>query len=121
MINKSALKRAVEKAIEINPTEFTFVAEDSNDFGEPDASKQPSEIKITGIFINEESYTTVSTGDSGQVEKIFSPMIICSWADSCKDIKKDNIVPVNGVTYKVLAVTNLMQLNVAAEISLEVT
>lgn len=119
MINKLALKRAVQKAIEINPTKFTFVGEGSNNFGEPDASKQ-SEVKITGIFVDEESYTTLNVGDSGQVQKVFSPMLICLWDDSCKDIKKDDTVLVNGVTYKVLAVTNLMQLNVIAEISLEV-
>lgn len=119
MINKLALKRAVEKAVAINPTEFTFVDESSNDFGEPDSSKTNA-TKITGMFVDEESYTTLNIGDSGQVQKVFSPMLICLWDDSCKDIKKDNTVLVNGVTYKVLAVTNLMQLNVVAEISLEV-
>lgn len=118
MINKLALKRAVEKAVEINPTEFTFVGEGINDFGEPDSSKT-AETKITGIFADEESYATLNIGDSGQVQKTFSPMIICSWVDSCKDIKKDNTVLVNGTNYKILAVTNLMQLNVVAEISLE--
>lgn len=118
MINKLALKRAVEKAVGINPIEFSFTGEGSNDFGEPDASKT-TEIKIIGMFVDEESYATVNIGDSGQVKKVFSPMIICSWSDSCKDIKKDNTVLVNSITYKVIAVTNLMQLNVVAEISLE--
>jgi hypothetical protein len=95
-----------------------FLIPKKGKYKEPDFNN-PIELDLKGIYIDEESYAPLNSGDSGQVVKTFTPQIICLWSDDIKQIVKGSTVTINGDKYSVLSCINLMQLNLCGEINLQ--
>lgn len=103
--------------------EFTFTRPQENSYQEPDLTKTPSQIVLTGIFhmtAGLGGYASVITLESGKIFSKPMPMILCAWEDfDMAKVQFDDRLVYNGNNYKVVRTTNLNEMDIAADISLE--
>lgn len=57
--------------------------------------------------------------DGGRTFTKFKPLVLCLYEDG-KDIQTDDVVEIGGNKYNVVDITNVKNLNIAFEISLEI-
>ena len=98
--------------------EFRFKREKLNDFKEP-ADESVFAGKLLGLYHEQNSYVSVTTGDTTQTRTKKSPMILCLYEDAdCLEI--GDFVEMNGEKLRVTGVANIQGWNIIADISLEV-
>lgn len=97
---------------------YTVTRKELNEFNE---KTNPVEIgTIRGISHNGSSnHVKVNISDNGQVIEKNTPYIMTTWFNG-SILKKDDIISINSVDYKVAGITNVGEYNIIAEISLEV-
>lgn len=65
-------------------------------------------------------YASVITLDSSKIVSKPMPMILCAWEDfNAAKVQLDDRLLYNGNSYKVVGTTNLNEMSIAADISLE--
>lgn len=97
---------------------YTVTRKELNEFNE---KTSPVEIgTIKGIFHNGSSnHVKVNISDNGQVIEKNTPYIMTTWFNG-SILKKDDIISINSVDYKVTGIANIGEYNIIAEVSLEV-
>lgn len=121
MLNIKVAESAVKANIKRYGKVFTFKRQNKNEYGELIDSFTTYEI--FGLYHETNSYIELNISDSGKIQSKKNPMILyCQNDYEETDIvpKIDDIVEINGRTFKVTGTVNVSELNVFKDISLEV-
>lgn len=96
---------------------YEFKRAELNKFKEP---TDESELagKFLGLYHEQNSYVSVSTGDTTQTRTKKTPMILCFYEDA-KALKFGDIVEINSKKLSVTGIVNIQEWNIIADISLE--
>lgn len=120
MINKQFEAYKVKREIKRSGTEYTFVRNETNEFGEP-TSDITTLGSIKGLYHEQNSNVAVTTGDTTQTRTKKIPMVLCLWDDvSPMVLKVGDTTTINGKVFKVTGVTNIQEWGIIADISLEI-
>lgn len=120
MINKQFEAYKVKREIKRSGTEYTFVRNEANEFGEP-TSDTTALGSIKGLYHEQNSNVAVTTGDTTQTRTKKIPMVLCLWGDvSPMVLKVGDTTTINGKVFKVTGVTNIQEWGIIADISLEI-
>lgn len=110
--SKAKLMRLIQR----HGKRYEFERPDENTFGEP--TGEIKRISIRGIYHGEGVYLPAIKDEAGTTHQKISTMIFCMW-DDAKLLQADDIVFIDGTKCTVSAITNLTELNFAANITLE--
>lgn len=111
------LKNKIERQILMNGQTYAFRKIEKDKFGQTKISDD--KVSIEGMFHQTSSFVKSQDGDGARMVSKPQPMILTLYEDGLK-IEKDYLVEISGQAYKVVDKTNVNNLNVAFEISLEV-
>ena len=76
--------------------------------------------KFKALFHNGSSdHIEISTSDAGSVIQKNTPYVMANWQDA-KNLHMGDITVINSCKYKVTGITNVNQMDIVGEISLEV-
>lgn len=75
--------------------------------------------KLIGLYHEQNSHVSVTTGETTQTRTKKTPMILCLY-DDAKFLKIGDTVKINSKELKVTGVVNIQEWNIIADISLEV-
>ena len=98
--------------------EYEFKRAELNDFKEPTKDSVVAG-KLTGLYHEQNSNVSITTGDTTQTRTKKVPMILCLYEDATF-LKIGDFVKINSKTFKVTGVTNIQEWNIIADVSLEV-
>lgn len=76
-------------------------------------------VTIPGIYHEQSSNVSLTTGDTTQTRSKKIPMILCLY-DDAKLLKFGDIVKINSKLFKVISVINIQEWNLISDVSLEV-
>lgn len=111
------LRNKIKRQILMNGKECTFTTYRLDKYK---SLVVDSEIIVQGIYHEQASHVIKTTSDATIKRKSKIPMLLVL-KDECTDnLKINDSITVNGVAYRVTDITNLMDLNVAYDISMEV-
>ena len=98
--------------------EYEFKRAKLNDFKEP--TKDSVVVgKLLGLYHEQNSNVSITTGDTTQTRTKKVPMILCLYEDATF-LKIGDKVKINSKTFKVTGIVNIQEWNIIADISLEV-
>lgn len=98
--------------------EYEFKRAKLNKFKEP-TSESVSAGKLMGLYHEQNSHVSVTTGETTQTRTKKTPMILCLYEDA-KTLKLGDTVKINSKELKVTGIVNIQEWNIIADISLEV-
>ena len=98
--------------------EYEFKRAKLNDFKEPTKDSVVAG-KLTGLYHEQNSNVSITTGDTTQTRTKKVPMILCLYEDATF-LKIGDKVKINSKDFKVTGVVNIQEWNIIADISLEV-
>ena len=98
--------------------EFQFERAELNAFKEPTDDSVPAG-KLMGLYHEQNSSVSVTTGETTQTRSKKTPMILCLYEDATF-LKIDDFVKINSKKLKVTGIVNIQEWNIIADISLEV-
>ena len=99
---------------------YSFSRVLKNEFGEI-INETPVVVQTaSGIFHETQAYITVSTSEGSRQSRMPSPMILCQWEEVSTQVKRDDVITINGMPMKVTAINNVGNIDVYGDISLEV-
>ena len=110
------LKNKISRFIKTSGTSFIFTHMVEDNYHQ---KVEGEKISIVGVYHEKSSFITLTTSDSGQVQRKKSPMILTLIDESVLKISQGDKVEMNGVTYTVSGVLDIQNFGVAADISLE--
>lgn len=111
-------RNKVNRLIQQKGIELVFLRSSKNEFGES-IKDQSEEIRIKGFYHETSSYVIRVASDDTASRSKPQPLIMCSIEDG-KKIAKDDLLNYNGNKYTVTGLTNLNELDICYDISLEV-
>lgn len=117
------LRNKLKRHITWNGQELTFKRYVKNQYEEL-TDEVEQEFNLIGLFHDGGGYggmlnVELFERDGGRTTTKFKPMILALYEDA-NVLDVDDRVTISNETYKVVEVTNVKQLNIAVEISLEV-
>ena len=98
--------------------EYEFKRAKFNDFKEP-TKEDEFAGKLLGLYHEQNSNVSITTGDTTQTRTKKVPMILCLYEDATF-LKIGDKVEINSKTFKVTGIVNIQEWNIIADISLEV-
>jgi hypothetical protein len=98
--------------------EFEFERAELNSFKEPTNESVPAG-KLLGLYHEQNSSVSVTTGETTQTRSKKTPMILCLYEDATF-LKMGDTVKMNDKKLKVTGVVNIQEWSIIADISLEV-
>lgn len=113
-------KAKVKVALNRNGEVFTFRRMKENEFGEK--SKEFDEnvnITLKGIYHEQAGYVQKVVSDETITRSKKQPMILCLLEDT-KELKSKDILVIRDIEYELVKITDVQNLGVIADISLEV-
>lgn len=120
MNHKAFQLNKVRRFINTHGQIFQFDKPGKNEFGEPNGETVSHEVK--GVFHetsgSSSGYVAKTSGDSTTVRTKSNPQFLTLW-ESVGPLQHQDKLTFNDKTYKVTEITNLLQANLIAEISLE--
>lgn len=118
MINTKFEAYKVRRELKRSGTDYEFKRAKLNAFKE---STKELELagKLRGLYHEQSSHVSVTTGETTQTRTKKVPMILCLY-DDAKSLKLGDVVKINSKELKVTGVTNIQEWNIIADISLEV-
>lgn len=108
----------VNRLIQQKGIEFTFKRYKKNEFGEP-TDELPEEITVRGFYHETSSYVSKASGEATVSRTKPIPMILCTVEDGAK-LKKNDVLLFKGKRYDLVDLTNVNELDICIDISLEV-
>lgn len=105
----------VKREICLHGTKYEFKRDILDEYKEPTGEKKI--ITTCGLFHITKNYVQFVTNES-KVRSKGQPMMFVCYEDA-KYIKSEDVVDINGRTYKVNHVNNIQEMNIVADISLE--
>lgn len=118
MINTKFEAYKVRRELKRIGNEYEFKRAKLNDFKEPTMDSVVAG-KLTGLYHEQNSSVSLTTGDTTQTRTKKVPMILCLYEDAMF-LKIGDKVKINSKTFKVTGVANIQEWNIIADISLEV-
>lgn len=118
MVNTKFEAYKVRRELKRIGKEYEFKRAKLNDFKEPTKDSVVAG-KLTGLYHEQNSNVSITTGDTTQTRTKKVPMILCLYEDATF-LKIGDFVKINSKTFKVTGVTNIQEWNIIADISLEV-
>lgn len=119
MINTRFEAYKLRRELKRNGKEYEFKRAKLNDFKEPTKDSVVAG-KLTGLYHEQNSNVSITTGDTTQTRTKKVPMILCLYEDATF-LKIGDFVKINSKTFKVTGIVNIQEWNIIADISLEVT
>ena len=121
MINTRFEAYKIKRELKRSGIDYKFKRAKTNEFGEP-LSDEPDEIgQIKGLYHEQNSTISISTGDTTQFRNKKVPAILCLYEDIASLVLQvGDIVEFNSKKYKVTGVLNIQEWNLISDISLEV-
>lgn len=119
MVNTRFEAYKVRRELKRIGKEYEFKRAKLNDFKEPTKDSVVAG-KLIGLYHEQNSNVSITTGDTTQTRTKKVPMILCLYEDATF-LKIGDFVKINSKTFKVTGVTNIQEWNIIADISLEVT
>ena len=98
--------------------EYEFQRAKLNEFKEP-IEEEMFVGKIIGLYHEQNSNVSLTTGDTTQIRTKKIPMILCLYEDA-NFLKIGDFVKINLKTLKVIGIVNVQEWNIITDISLEV-
>jgi hypothetical protein len=118
MVNTKFEAYKIRRELKRTGKEYEFKRAELNDFKEP--TKESVVVgKLTGLYHEQNSNVSITTGDTTQTRTKKVPMILCLYEDATF-LKIGDIVKINSKTFKVTGIVNIQEWNIIADISLEV-
>lgn len=111
-------RNKVNRLIQINGQEFSFKRQKKNEYGEP-IKDDFDEVKVKGFYHESSSFVSKTSSDSTTYRSKPNPLILCTIDDGNK-LRKNDVLEYNGKRYVVVDLTNLNELNICYDVSLEV-
>ena len=115
----------VKRLLEISGQDYEVLRRELNEYEEP--QEGGSIYTIRGILHSTVGYISTSLSEGSLTRSKPSNQILTLWKEipspsyiSGKDLRAQDIIKVNGKTYRVSGVSNLGEFNLIADISLEV-
>ena len=96
---------------------YVFWRDDVDKYGEPTGTTR-NIADVKGIFHTERSYVSKNASDATTTHATGTPMILARY-DDAKDINLADWLTINGKTFKVVDVNNIMEYNIVVNISLD--
>lgn len=118
MVNTKFEAYKVRRELKRIGKEYEFKRAKLNDFKEPTKDSVVAG-KLTGLYHEQNSSVSVTTGDTTQTRTKKVPMILCLYEDATF-LKMGDMVKINSKTFKVTGVVNIQEWNIITDISLEV-
>lgn len=118
MVNTKFEAYKVRRELKRIGKEYEFKRAKLNDFKEPTKEDELAG-KLTGLYHEQNSNVSITTGDTTQTRTKKVPMILCLYEDATF-LKVGDKVKINSKTFKVTGVVNIQEWNIIADISLEV-
>lgn len=118
MLNTKFEAYKVRRELKRIGKEYEFERATLNQFKEPTKDKEVVG-KLKGLYHEQNSSVSISTGDTTQTRTKKVPMILCLYEDATF-LKIGDIVKINSKTLKVTGVVNIQEWNIVVDVSLEV-
>lgn len=118
MLNTKFEEYKLRRELKRTGKEYEFKRPELNAFKEP-TKENKFVCKLKGLYHEQNSHVSVSTGDTTQTRTKKIPMILCMYEDA-EILRIGDKVEVNSKTLKVTGVVNVQAWNIIADISLEV-
>ena len=118
MINTKFEAYKLRRELKRVGVEYEFKRAKLNAFKEP-TSESVHAGKLIGLYHEQNSHVSVTTGETTQTRTKKTPMILCLYEDA-KTLKLGDTVKINSKTLKVTGIVNIQEWNIIADISLEV-
>ena len=120
MVNKRFEAYKVKRELKRSGIDYRFERYKKNEFNE-----NTDDIifvgVIKGLYHEQNSSISISTGDTTQIRSKKIPMILCLYEDAASLVLQvGDIVKINSKKLKVTGVTNIQEWNIIADITLEV-
>lgn len=112
-------KHKLKLALRKDGKEYIFKTKKKNDYGEYLDEYEEDEKVICGIYHENRGYVSKTTNDATKINTKKQPMILCDYEASQK-IKQNDEVEIEGKRYVVIEIDNISNLDIYADISLEV-
>ena len=96
---------------------YVFWRDDVDKYGEPTGTTR-NIADVKGIFHTERSYVSKNASDATTTHATGTPMILARY-DDAKDIRLADWLTINGKTFKVVDVNDVMEYNIVVNISLD--
>ena len=110
----------VRRLIKTQGKKVQFTTPGKNEFNEPNGETVSHSIK--GVFHETHpafSHVSIETSDGTSIRQRSHPLIMALWEDVDGVITRKDIVRFNNTPYRVNDITNLLEANLVADISLE--
>lgn len=117
--NKNFDKNKIKRFIKRYGKEFTFKHFVTDKYGEIKEDEEPTEIKITGVFHEVNSYITENVQDGTISKRKPQPMILVLATENF-EVTHGDVVTYCNTDYEVVETLNVNDLGVAFDISLQV-
>lgn len=107
----------IRRLIATQGQEFQFQRQGANDFGEPNG--QTEFLTLMGVYHEIAGFLSKNSTEGSTTRKQPNPMILCLWEDALLLQHTDELV-FNSKKYHIAEIRNILECNIAADISLQV-
>lgn len=118
MINTKFESYKLRREIKKVGKEYEFKRAKKNEYKEPTEEKEVV-AKISGLYHEQNSKISITTGETTQTRNKKIPMILCLYEEA-KPLKVGDAVEINSKKFNVTGVVNIQEWNIISDISLEV-
>lgn len=118
MINTKFESYKLRREIKKVGKEYEFKRAKKNEYKEPTEEKEVV-AKISGLYHEQNSKISITTGETTQTRNKKIPMILCLYEEA-KPLKVGDVVEINSKKFNVTGVVNIQEWNIISDISLEV-
>lgn len=118
MINTKFESYKLRREIKKVGKEYEFKRAKKNEYKEPTEEKEVV-AKISGLYHEQNSNISITTGETTQTRNKKIPMILCLYEEA-KPLKVGDTVEINSKKFNVTGVVNIQEWNIISDISLEV-
>ena len=118
MINTKFESYKLRREIKKVGKEYEFKRANKNEYKEPTKEKEVV-AKISGLYHEQNSNISITTGETTQTRNKKIPMILCLYEEA-KPLKVGDTVEINSKKFNVTGVVNIQEWNIISDISLEV-
>lgn len=116
-MNKCIELYKVQREIKMHGSDFTVKRNKIDEYKEPTV-EQEIITTFRGLFHITKTFQTRNISDGTVTRTKGQPMIMLDYTD-IGDIKNGDIIEYNGLTYTIADVNNIEQMNIIADISME--
>lgn len=120
MLNKSFELYKVKREIKQHGKTYDFYRSGKNEFGETTENKEKI-ATIDALYHEENGHVYLTSDDTTYIESRTkkTPNLLCAYTDALK-LKVHDTVQINNKNFEVVAITNIQEWSIVADISLEV-